>query len=81
MTKVKELREMSDEQLGLTLKETTESLFRLRLQPQTERLDAPSERKHRPDRPGEDDPEPAGQGSRPEASISGRTAGRREKPS
>jgi large subunit ribosomal protein L29 len=48
MTKVKELREMSDEQLGLTLKETTESLFRLRLQAQTERLDAPSElRKHR----------------------------------
>lgn len=48
MTKVSELREMSDEQLGLTLKETTESLFRLRLQAQTERLDAPSElRKHR----------------------------------
>ena len=34
---------MSDEQLGLTLKETTENLFRLRLQAQTERLDAPSE--------------------------------------
>lgn len=48
MTKVTELREMSDEQLGLTLNETTESLFRLRLQAQTERLDAPSElRKHR----------------------------------
>lgn len=48
MTKVSELREMSDEQLQLTLKETTESLFRLRLQAQTERLDAPSElRKHR----------------------------------
>jgi large subunit ribosomal protein L29 len=46
--KVKELRDMSDEQLELTLKETTESLFRLRLQAQTERLDAPSElRKHR----------------------------------
>lgn len=46
--KVSELREMSDEQLGLTLKETTERLFRLRLQAQTEKLDAPSElRKHR----------------------------------
>ena len=43
-----ELREMSDEQLGLTLKEATESLFRLRIQAQTERLDAPSElRRHR----------------------------------
>jgi large subunit ribosomal protein L29 len=43
MTKASELREMSDEQLGLTLKESTEHLFRLRLQAQTERLDAPSE--------------------------------------
>ena len=39
----KELREMSDEQLELTLKEARESLFRLRIQSQTERLDAPSE--------------------------------------
>ncbi len=47
-TKAHELREMSDEQLGLTLKDTTEHLFRLRIQAQTERLDAPSElRKHR----------------------------------
>ncbi len=38
-----ELREMSDEQLQLTLNETAESLFRLRLQAQTERLEAPSE--------------------------------------
>ena len=38
-----ELREMSDEQLQLTLNETAASLFRLRLQAQTERLDAPSE--------------------------------------
>ena len=38
-----ELREMSEEQLQLTLNETAESLFRLRLQAQTERLDAPSE--------------------------------------
>ncbi len=43
MTKAAELREMSDEQLTLTLKETVENLFRLRLQAQTERLDAPSE--------------------------------------
>lgn len=43
MSKVKELREMSDEQLGLTLKDACESLFRLRIQAQTERLDAPSE--------------------------------------
>ena len=46
--KAGELREMSDEQLAVTLHETTEGLFRLRLQSQTERLDAPSElRKHR----------------------------------
>ncbi|QDU93201.1 50S ribosomal protein L29 [Lignipirellula cremea] len=38
-----ELREMSDEQLELTLKETCVSLFRLRMQSQTERLGAPSE--------------------------------------
>ena len=43
-----ELREMSDEQLRITLGETAESLFRLRIQAQTERLDAPSElRRHR----------------------------------
>jgi len=41
--KAKELREMSDEQLALTLKETADSYFRLRTQGQTERLDAPSE--------------------------------------
>ena len=43
MTKAAELREMSDEQLDLTIKEAAENLFRLRLQAQTERLDAPSE--------------------------------------
>ena len=43
MAKASELREMSDEQLGLTLKEARETLFRLRIQAQTERLDAPSE--------------------------------------
>ncbi len=46
--KTVELREMSDEQLELTLREATERLFRLRIQSQTERLDAPSElRRHR----------------------------------
>jgi large subunit ribosomal protein L29 len=43
MTKATELREMSDDQLVLTLKEASENLFRLRIQAQTERLDAPSE--------------------------------------
>ncbi len=48
MTKAAELREMSDEQLTVTLKETTDNFFRLGLQAQTERLDAPSElRKNR----------------------------------
>ncbi|HVU90379.1 MAG TPA: 50S ribosomal protein L29 [Pirellulales bacterium] len=48
MSKASELREMSDEQLTLTLRETAENLFRLRIKAQTERLDAPSElRKHR----------------------------------
>jgi large subunit ribosomal protein L29 len=43
-----ELRKMSDEQLAMELKETTDNFFRLRLLAQTERLDAPSElRKHR----------------------------------
>ena len=45
--KISELREMSDEQLQLTLHETLEILFRLRMQAQTERLDAPSELRHR----------------------------------
>jgi large subunit ribosomal protein L29 len=43
MNKASELREMSDEQLSLTLKEAVENLFRMRIQAQTERLDAPSE--------------------------------------
>ena len=48
MAKVAELRDMSDEQLAVVLKETTDNFFRLRLQSQTERLDAPSElRKNR----------------------------------
>jgi len=37
-----ELREMSDEQLAHELRETQESLFRLRFQAASERLDAPS---------------------------------------
>ena len=41
--KAAELRDMSDEQLGLTLAETSSGLFRLRIQAETERLDAPSE--------------------------------------
>jgi large subunit ribosomal protein L29 len=46
--KVTELREMSDEQLNLQLRDACENLFRLRIQAQTERLDAPSElRRHR----------------------------------
>ncbi len=45
MAKAAELREMSDEQLAMLLKETTDNFFRLRLQAQTERLDAPSELK------------------------------------
>ena len=44
--KVSELRDMSDEQLQLTLKEACERFFRLRIQAQTERLDAPSELRH-----------------------------------
>ncbi|HUY33973.1 MAG TPA: 50S ribosomal protein L29 [Pirellulales bacterium] len=48
MTKATELREMSEEQLLLTLKETAETLFRLRIKAQTERLDTPTElRKNR----------------------------------
>ncbi|MGD9648446.1 MAG: 50S ribosomal protein L29 [Pirellulales bacterium] len=43
MSHASELREMSDEHLALTLKETVETLFKLRIQAQTERLDAPSE--------------------------------------
>ena len=43
MAKAVELRDMNDEQLGLTLKEANENLFRLRIKQQTERLDAPSE--------------------------------------
>ena len=43
MTKATELREMSDEQIRLVSKDAAESLFRLRIQAQTEKLAAPSE--------------------------------------
>jgi len=43
MTKPEELRGQTDEQLELLLKETQQNLFRLRLQSETERLEAPSE--------------------------------------
>jgi len=43
MAKSQDLRDMSDEQLGLTLHEAVDKLFRLKIQSQTEKLDAPSE--------------------------------------
>ncbi len=43
MSKPAELRDQSDDQLELLLKETQRNLFRLRLQSETERLEAPSE--------------------------------------
>ncbi len=42
MSKARELREMSSEQLTFTMQETQQELFRLRFQAATERLDAPS---------------------------------------
>ena len=43
MTKVSELREMGDEQIRLVWKDAAESLFRLRIQSQTEKLAAPTQ--------------------------------------
>lgn len=43
MTKPAALREQDDDQLRLSLQETQQNLFRLRLQSETERLEAPSE--------------------------------------
>lgn len=43
--KASELREMSDEQLELTVLEAAETMFRLRLQSQTDRVDVPSQKK------------------------------------
>lgn len=41
--KAEDLRQMSDEQLDLTLKETVKNLFHLRFQSATDRLETPSE--------------------------------------
>jgi len=41
--KADDLRQMSDEQLELTLKETVKNLFHLRFQSATDRLETPSE--------------------------------------
>jgi large subunit ribosomal protein L29 len=41
-----ELRQMSDEQLALTLKDTIKHLFQLRFQSATERVETPSELRH-----------------------------------
>jgi len=41
--KAREIREMSDEHLDLTLKDTIKHLFQLRFQSATERLETPSE--------------------------------------
>jgi large subunit ribosomal protein L29 len=43
MSKPSELRGMSDDQLAITLRETTEHLFKLRFQSETEKVEAPSE--------------------------------------
>lgn len=43
MSKPSVLRDQNDEQLELLLAETQKNLFRLRLQSETERLEAPSE--------------------------------------
>lgn len=45
MATTKELREMSDEQMNALMKEACQTLFRLRVQAQTDRLDVPSELK------------------------------------
>lgn len=42
MAKASELRELSSEQLEFTLKEKQESLFKLRFQSSSEKLDSPS---------------------------------------
>ena len=42
---INELREMSDEQLELTAQDAASQLFRLRVKAQTEKLEAPSEKR------------------------------------
>lgn len=44
--KASELREMSDEQLELTAVDAAETMFKLRLQSQTERVDVPTQMRH-----------------------------------
>ncbi|XZE42870.1 50S ribosomal protein L29 [Pirellulaceae bacterium SH467] len=44
--KASELREMSDEQLDLTAVDAAETMFKLRLQSQTERVDVPAQMRH-----------------------------------
>ncbi len=39
------MREMSDEQLNLSIEESSKNLFHLRIKAQTERLDTPTELK------------------------------------
>ena len=41
--KAEEIRQMSDEQIELTFKETVKNLFHLRFQSATDRLETPSE--------------------------------------
>lgn len=45
MSKASEMREMSDEQLNLSIEESSKNLFHLRIKAQTERLDTPTELK------------------------------------
>ena len=69
---------MSDEQLELTLKEPTESLFRLRLQVADRAAGRPQRAAQAPptDRPDQDDPDASGSwqaaASRPPATITRR---------
>jgi large subunit ribosomal protein L29 len=44
--KASELREMSDEQLELTAVDAAETMFKLRLQSQTEKVDVPTQMRH-----------------------------------
>lgn len=44
--KAKEVREMSDEQLELTAVDAAETMFKLRLQSQTDRVDVPTQMRH-----------------------------------
>ncbi len=44
--KAREVREMSDEQLDLTVRQTADEMFRLRLKSKSERNDAPSKIRH-----------------------------------